>query len=558
MGRHLTLKRGLALVVVAALAAAVFLYLQSRREKWRPLERSEIDRPEQLDDLHIDLGDLDSESWVRTYFPKRASAGFNLGLYRRRVPMLFDMNGRIVHAWPEVRAIGRARLNREGQLAVIGTDNLVKEYDWDGNLTWYFELPDEHHFPHHDLITLENGNYLILGHDGHTHTDYLWEVDGDRQVVWEWWMYDHRRSFSGWDDKSTDPSHSNSIRELPPNRWFDAGDKRFRPGNILVSARNLNTIFIIDKATGDVVWQYSQGLDHQHEAIMIERGRSDAGLVIVFNNGLEDLRDYRRSLVQTIDPVAKKVTWEYGSEFFFSTVGGTAQPMPGKNILITSSNGGRVFEITPNGRIVWEWAPPFNPMRPQRLSADHCPQLATLAPPDAGARRRRARRPFVDTALYRFDFPFDTEERVIDGKKRKLLRSNQGCRQLLIPPRASVTANFGIDGERLGDRSVRARFTVTIAGDGAPEVIVDETIDSESGELWMRRRVPLDAYGYEHVQMCIATDVEGGDLLDLAVWANPIVTSKSLSPPRLRPVKQITEQERRVREQQLKALGYVN
>ena len=291
---------------------------------------------------------------------------------------------------------------------------------------------------------------------------------------------------------------------------------------------------------------------------MVERGALGAGLVIVFNNGLEDLHAYRRSLVQTVDPVEGKVTWEYGSEFFFSTVGGTAQPLPGENILITSSNGGRVFEIRPDGRIVWEWAPPFNPMRMERLPLDHCPQLAALAPPDAEARRRRARRPFVDTALYRFDFPFDTEARVVDGKKRKLLRSNQGCRQLLIPPQGSVTANFGIDGERLRDRSVGARFTMTIAGDGAPEVIVDETIDSDSGELWMRRRVPLGAYAYEHVQMCIATDVEGGDLLELAVWANPIVTSKSLSPPRLRPVNQITEQERRVREQQLKALGYVN
>jgi len=234
------------LVVVAGLAGAVLLYLQLRKEKWRPLERSEIDRPEQLDDLHADLGGVDPEPWVRTYMPNKASPGFNLGLYRRRIPIVFDMNGRIVHAWPEVRAIGRVRLSREGRLAAIGTDNLVKEYDWEGDLTWHHQLPDNHHFPHHDLITLENGNYLILGYDGHTRTDYLHEVDRDGRVVWEWWMHEHRRSFSGWDAKSTDPSHSNSIRELPANRWFDAGDARFRPGNILVSARNLNTIFVPD------------------------------------------------------------------------------------------------------------------------------------------------------------------------------------------------------------------------------------------------------------------------------------------------------------------------
>jgi outer membrane protein assembly factor BamB len=553
------LKRGLALVVVAALAAAVFLYLQSRREKWRPLERSEIDRPEQLDDLHADMGDLDSESWVRTYVAKRASPGFNLGLYRRRVPMLFDMNGRIVHAWPEVRAIGRARLNREGRLAVIGTDNLVKEYDWDGNLTWYFQLPDEHHLPHHDLVTLKNGHYLILGHDGHTHTDYLYEVDREGRVVWEWWMYEHRRSFSGWDDESTDPSHSNSVREIPTNRWFDAGDARFQPGNILVSARNLNTVFIIDKVTGDVVWQYSKGLDHQHEAIMVEQGRSDAGLIMVFNNGLEDFHAYRRSLVQSIDPVAERVTWEYGSEFFFSTVGGTAQPLQGKTILITSSNGGRAFEITPNERIVWEWAPPFNPMRIERLPPDHCPQLAALAPPDAGARRRRAKRRYMDLDLYRFDFRFDTEERVVDGRKRNLLRSNEGCRMLLIPPQARVRAGFGIDAESLGDRYLKAGFRMTIEGEDGVQTLIDETLASDAESLWLRRGAPLRAYAYELVELCIETMVESesGDLGEFAVWANPAIDSKSQPTARSRTKHRITEQERRLREQQLETLGYV-
>jgi hypothetical protein len=553
------LKKAVAAIVVAGLVVAVFLLLRSRKETWRPLERSEIDRPGEIDDLDADLGDLDSESWVRTYLPNNASPGFNLGFYRRRIPIIFDMSGRIVHAWPKVRAIGRVRLNREGRLAVIGIDNLVKEYDWDGHLTWYFQLPDEHHFPHHDLITLDNGNYLILGHDGHFHTDYLYEVDRERRVVWEWWMYDHRRSFTGWDEESTDPSHCNSIRELPPNRWFDAGDQRFRPGNILVSARNLNTIFIIDKATGDVVWQYSNDFDHQHEAVMVEPGRFADGLVVVFNNGLENLYAYRRSLIQAIDPVEEKVAWEYGSELFFAYVGGTAQPLPGKNFLITAGNGGRTFEITPDGRIVWEWAPAFNPMRVERLSPDHCPQLAALAPPDTGARRRRARRPYVDTGLYRFDFRYETDQRVVDGRKRRLLRSNEGCRTLLIPPQATVKAGFGIDAEKLGDRFFKATFRMTIEGEDGVQTLVDETLASDAERLWVQRRISLGAYTYEHVELCVATVVEGetNDLGKLAVWANPAVESKSQRPAGPRTERRITVQERRLREQQLEVLGYV-
>ena len=77
--------------------------------------------------------------------------------------------------------------------------------------------------------------------------------------------------------------------ELPPNRWFDAGDERFRPGNILVSARNLNAIFIIDKTSGEVVWRYSDGLDYQHEAIMVERDLEKAARfadrLLIMNKG---------------------------------------------------------------------------------------------------------------------------------------------------------------------------------------------------------------------------------------------------------------------------------
>jgi hypothetical protein len=553
------LKKAAVLLAVVGLVATV-LHLRSRGEEWRPLERSEIDDPAQLDDLHLDLPDLDPTNWIRTYLPKQSSPGFNLVFYRRRIPMVIDMSGRIIHAWPKVRAIGRVRLNREGRLAVLGIDNVVKEYDWDGNLIWYFQLPDEDHFPHHDLITLKNGNYLILGRDGHTQIDYLYEVDREGRVVWEWWMYDHRRSFSGWDDESTDPSHSNSIRELSSNRWFDAGDTRFRPGNILVSARNLNTIFIIDKATGDVVWQYSKGFDHQHEAVMVESGGFAAGLIMVFNNGLENLHAYRRSLVQAVDPIEGKVTWEYSSEFFFSNMGGTAQPLPGRNVLITSGNGGRAFEITPDGRVVWEWVPSFNPNRVERLPFDHCPQLAALAPPDAGARRCRAKRPFVDSGLYRFDFRIDTEERVVDGRKRNLLRSNEGCWTLLIPPKAVVRAEFGIEDGVLGDRYLKAGFRMTIEGEDGVRTLIDETLASDAESLWLQRRARLSAYAYEHVELCIATVVEGesDDLGEFAVWANPVIDSKLQRQVRRRTEHRITELERKVREQQLKALGYVN
>ena len=67
-----------------------------------------------------------------------------------------DMNGNIVHAWLNVRAIGRIRLNQKGELLATCTDNFVRKFDWDGNLLWEFNIPIPDTMPHHDLIFLEN------------------------------------------------------------------------------------------------------------------------------------------------------------------------------------------------------------------------------------------------------------------------------------------------------------------------------------------------------------------------------------------------------------------
>ena len=202
-------------LVIAVLAGAAW-WLRSWALRCRPPEISVIDDPAQLDDLHIDLQAMQPETWVRKYNPRLSFGGYNMVLFRRRLPMIIDMNGRVVHSWPKVRAVGRVRLGADGSLGVIGADHLIKEYDWDGNLVWHYQLPDKHIFPHHDLMRMRNGNYLILGHEGHHHSDALFEVDREKNIVWEWLFTDHASSFENWDPESVDPTHTNSIRDLPP------------------------------------------------------------------------------------------------------------------------------------------------------------------------------------------------------------------------------------------------------------------------------------------------------------------------------------------------------
>lgn len=510
------------------------------------------------DDLHSELQALDGTAWVRSYDPARSAGGLNLLLYRRRVPAIVDLNGRLVHSWPLVRATGRIRLDGEGRLTIIGTDSRIKEYDWDGRLLWSFTLPGAEDLPHHDLVKLRSGAVLVLAVDRVTRTDYLLELQPDGTVTWRWSFADHRDAFAGWRSELTNPTHTNSIHELPPNRWHAAGDLRFRPGNILVSARNLSTVFIIDRLSGEVVWQHSQELDHQHEASMIPEGEPKDGAILLFDNGLENRHRYRRSLIKALDPVHGRVLWSYGSPHFFSSVEGTVQALPGGNVAITSSRGGRAFEITPAGDIVWEWVPVYLPIRVERLRSDHCPQLAGLGrpgerpvPPPPG--------PHIDRELYQFGVRNEIRREIVAGSERELAPEGEACRRLVIPPAAFLRAGFGIRAGEAGRAAVTGSFQLKLRAGEKEERLVDAMLSS-SGEAWSElRAIPLHRWAYREVELCLEASPTGGGGGDAArlVWGSPGISSRALRPAPPASEGRLSPTEQRLRERQLTALGYV-
>jgi len=132
----------------------------------------------------------------------------------------------------------------------------------------------------------------------------------------------------------------NTISPLPENKWYDAGDKRFKPGNILINPRNIDTLFIVDKETKKIVWEwthdYKGGLSHCHEPEMIEKGLSGAGNIILFDNG---------------------------------------------NTYIAEDNKGRLFQVKPDGDIVWEYVNRGGTTRPSVIPYDFTPQLRSLPKP---------------------------------------------------------------------------------------------------------------------------------------------------------------------------------
>lgn len=520
-------------------------------------------------------------AWVTVYDPELAWNGYTLTLHDLRIPVLLDMNGRPVHSWPEARLKSRVRLLADGSVLGIGLGRQVVEYDWEGRQTWEFQTPGA--IPHHDVLRLANGNTLVLLLRDGDSADTLVEVDRARRVVWTWRAADHLGALiSAEPAHPGDSSHINSLQELPENPWAAAGDRRFRPGNILLSARNLNTIFVVDRQSGAIVWQRTEDLDMQHEARMNGPGLPAPGRILVFNNRLRSFSDDRQSELLEIDPRDGSAAWRYRSPGFFSPTGGTQQALPNGNVLVTSTRGGRVFEVTRTGKLAWEWVPPYEPVRAVRVAADACPQLAALVRANRQAIGRPGYR-HVDPESYRFARQGSRMKAVIGGEERTVLKQETDCRDLLLPAAAKLQVGYGVDRDRLRAAGrterppvfvLRLRFEGAAgAGAGAGVELIHDTVGLD-GPAWRERTIPLDAYGLQAVEMCV--EVDGGAPGAIrkrdrfAYWEQPLIaTARDIAlaskgdggdddTAHAGGASGLSAEEQEVRRKHLKALGYIN
>lgn len=522
----------------------------------------------------IDPRMWESSQWIDVSLPERVSTGYTLVLFKRRTPMLIDLDGRVVHVWHRVRAAGRARLLPSGHLAVIGESGALEEFDWEGELIWSFTLPGADTFLHHDFIQLANGNYLLLGHDPAEESDFLLEIDRSGQIVWDWRSRQHLQSDFDRAPEASNKTHINSVHELPENRWFGEGLEAFRPGNILLSARNLNALYIVARPDGEVVWHHYEGLDYQHEAIMIPPGIQGAGNILLFNNGYHDLDRYRQSAIVEISPPDGEIVWEYRRRGFFSSTGGTQQVLANGNLLVTSSQGGRVFEITRDGRIVWQWSPPHMPMRASRYPVDYSPRLRALGTPSAEVLAVRDPNTFIDKDLYTFSLPHETRRVRVAGESRFILKTPNRCQVLQIPAGSRLLLGFGAwipEGDSktpfVSDEGP-ARFSATLrrTEEEEAETIFDREIDLSSlfarktqGKVaLLKENIQLGFARHQTAELCLQlSSVSGGPTLDDFIWEEP-----QIRPPfirqRIAAETALDEAALERQEKHLKAIGYID
>ncbi|MCB0310401.1 MAG: aryl-sulfate sulfotransferase, partial [Bdellovibrionales bacterium] len=332
--------------------------------------------------------------------PKRAFPGFTTYAESgtERV-LLLNMQGETVHTW-HVDAM-RARLLPSCNLLVIhgtkyGARNepwrtlkyTVREYDWEGGVAWEYTSKKR---IHHDVQRLANGNTLFplrtvipkdlvanLADPARRNltirSDNIIEVTSQGDRAWFWEAHRSldvnncgRQGCNGAD--RTDWTHINTTAIIPENKWYEQGDKRFQPGNLMLMLRNWSTALIIDKKSGDPVWEYegdyNGGISGGHEVQMIEKGLPGEGNILIFDNGRKIHEG--ESYVIEINPVTKEIVWIYenGTDFF-SHAAGSMQRFPNGNTLISEDVTGRVFEVTPDREIVWEYRGDLRIARAQR------------------------------------------------------------------------------------------------------------------------------------------------------------------------------------------------
>jgi outer membrane protein assembly factor BamB len=121
-------------------------------------------------------------------------------------------------------------------------------------------------------------------------------------------------------------------------------------GNILICSQRLDLVGIVDPIEEKLVWSWGRGeLEGPHHPVLLENGN-----LLIYDNGIR--RGY--SQILELNPTTQELVWKYQAappDRFFSLWGGANQRLPNGNTLITESDRGRVFEITPSGEIVWEF-----------------------------------------------------------------------------------------------------------------------------------------------------------------------------------------------------------
>jgi len=340
---------------------------------------------------------------VTVYDEKKSIHGMNLYATRNKPEaFLLDMSGKVLHQWTATIEIGDSwqhiEVCQNGDLLAYVSGKYLMRLDWNSNIRWVKKIR-----VHHDIDIKENGNIFVLARNDKiifihgipvpVLADYIAVFSSKGKLLKEIPLFKflkNKISFSRlvniyMDIFCHELLSSDFFRELisqEPRFVFKHGtafdifhnntveiidrdiEGLCKKGDILISVREFNLIGILDLIEEKLVWIWgNNNLSRQHHPTLLKNGN-----ILVFDNG----PDRKYSRIIELDPISKKILWKYESQIperFFSSIRGWCQRLPEENTLITESNKGRVFEITKDHSLVWEfYNPEINEKRNERAA----------------------------------------------------------------------------------------------------------------------------------------------------------------------------------------------
>ena len=274
------------------------------------------------------------------------------------------------------------------------------------------------------------------------------------EIVWQWSAWDHliqdfdpaKPNYGAIAEHPERIDINFLLETIRSNRahvrrdWTHINSLDYNPelDQIMLSARNFSELWIIDRSTtaeetrghsggnsgigGDLLYRWGnprayghgtladQRLFWHHQTHWIPPGLPGAGNILLFNNGWEfpgaerfyssvdelalPADGYRRAPNSPYPPLAPEWTYaaETPAEFYVPIMSGT-QRLPNGNTLVVDGPAGTIFQVTPDGRIVWKYVVPLHKRTPLR-QGDRPSILKTYSSPYGAI-------PLLSNRLYR-------------------------------------------------------------------------------------------------------------------------------------------------------------